>query len=161
MAKNRKRLKRLVNHRARRVDHGVLLVGAWYPACGKRAPGAIDRAPADGRQLVYLSLRRTDEAEYLAKLSLGEGGAVFLQASRLIRAGAEEEITLAPEVRLPTTLRIRAWPEGSAQPDWQVVAGDSHSALQGPGTVGIGARLGQGVTEFPVVVRVDDLRVGQ
>jgi len=149
---------------------------------GAAVRATTDRAAVGGRHFIYLSLRRTDEAEYVAKLSIAEGGAVFLQASILVRAGQERETELGPEVQLdgvayepgtwlhleahisgihPTTLRIRAWPTGSSQPGWQVAIVDALPALQMPGTVGIRARVGAAVTELPVVVSVDDFRVGQ
>ena len=143
-----------------------------------------DRAPAGGRHFIYLCLRRTDQAEYMAKLSLAEGGAVFVQATSLSRAeaGVEREIALSPEFRLDrvvyepgmwinleaqisggvaTNLRIRAWLEGGPRPGWQVSISDALPERQLPGTVGIRARVGQGVADLPVLVRLDDLRVGQ
>ena len=141
-----------------------------------------DRAPVGGRHFIYLCLRRTHQAEYVAKMSIGEGGAVFLQASSLVRSGTEQEVALGPEIQLThiayepgiwmnleaqisgvdaTRIRIRAWPSGSPQPGWQVSVVDALPALQVPGTVGIRARVGTAVTELPLVVRVDDFRVGQ
>ena len=120
----------------------------------------------------------------MAKLSFVEGGAVFLQATSLSRAeaGVEREIALSPEVQLDrvvyepgmwiyleahisggdaTNLLIRAWPEGGPQPGWQVSISDALPERQLPGAVGIRARVGQAVTDLPVLVRVDDLRIGQ
>lgn len=143
---------------------------------------STDKTPSGGRQFLYVSMRRTDDSEYLAKLSFAPGGDALLEASRLVRGTAEVETSLGPEVKLPrilhepggwftlevdirgadpTSIRARAWPEGAPQPDWLVSVTDGHEALQVPGTFGFRASLGSRVDELPVTVSVDDLRIGQ
>lgn len=143
---------------------------------------STDRTPSGGRQFAYVSMRRTDDAEYLAKLSFAPGGDVFLEVSRLTSGTNGSETSLGPEIRLarvlhepgswfrlevdirgtaPTSIRVRAWPEGTQEPGWLVSVTDGHEALQGPGTFGFRARLGSRVDELPVTVSVDDLRIGR
>lgn len=143
---------------------------------------STDRNPSGGRQFVYLSMRRTDDSEYLAKLSFAPGGDVFLEASRLTRGTTESETSLGPEVKLarvlhepgtwfklevdirgaaPSSIRVRAWPERAQEPGWLISVTDGHEALQGPGTFGFRATLGSQVDELPVTVSVDDLRIGR
>jgi hypothetical protein len=59
----------------------------------------------------------------------------------------------------PTVLRTRAWRAGTTEPSsWQLIAGDSTAALQGPGGVGLRSYVSSSATT-PVVSDLDDLLV--
>ena len=59
----------------------------------------------------------------------------------------------------PTTIRVRAWADGTAEPTtWTYTGTDSVAALQAPGGVGLQAYLSSSTTNAPVLVTVDDLR---
>jgi hypothetical protein len=60
----------------------------------------------------------------------------------------------------PTTIRSKVWRDGAAEPAaWQVTAEDSTESLQKAGSVGLMTYLWGSATNFPVVVRFDDLSV--
>ncbi|MBN1098038.1 hypothetical protein JKP76_19675 [Blastococcus sp. TML/C7B] len=60
----------------------------------------------------------------------------------------------------PTTVRVKVWPAGSAEPtEWQRTATDSTAALQAPGGVGLTTYLSGSATNAPVALRMDDLAV--
>lgn len=59
----------------------------------------------------------------------------------------------------PTTLRVKAWPDGGSEPDWQGTTTDSTAALQAAGAVGIQAFNSPGITNNPVIYSFDEYRV--
>jgi hypothetical protein len=136
--------------------------------------------PATGSaQYVYGALRRVSStAEYRAKLRLAPNGSVFVHASSVINStetpiGAEVPVTgftytpgtfiwLRAQVTgsSPTTLRVRAWPDGSIEPTtWQYTATNSAAALQLAGGVGLRAYVSSGTTNAPVTFTFDDFHV--
>jgi hypothetical protein len=138
-----------------------------------------DEAPTGGRQYVYLTSRRTTVGEYLGKLSFHASGAVSVEATRFMAAD-QEEIPLVPEVRLaevthrpgqwfwlevdvtgvdPTRVRVRAWADGAAAPDWTVDATDGEPALQAPGGVGVRCYLSSETDNAPTFFTFDDFQV--
>ncbi len=59
----------------------------------------------------------------------------------------------------PTTLRVKVWKKGSAEPAaWQVVVTDSTAGLQAPGSIGLFPFLNSSATNAPIQARYDDLR---
>ena len=59
-----------------------------------------------------------------------------------------------------TTLRGKVWPDGTTEPAaWTVTGSDSVSSLQGAGQIGVVAYATGTVTNVPVTVSVDDIRV--
>lgn len=61
----------------------------------------------------------------------------------------------------PTTLRIKVWKSGTAEPNgWQLSATDSTAALQVPGRTGVGAYLSGSATNAPVFSLWDNLWIG-
>ena len=59
----------------------------------------------------------------------------------------------------PTTIRMRAWADGTAEPTtWQYTRTDSTASLQAAGSVGVRAYLAAGATNGPILVTFDDLR---
>lgn len=58
----------------------------------------------------------------------------------------------------PTTIRVKAWLDGTAEPSaWAFTATKSSAAVQVPGAVGLRAVLGPAATNAPVTVTFDDL----
>jgi hypothetical protein len=58
----------------------------------------------------------------------------------------------------PTTMRIRAWADGSTEPTtWQFTSTNAAAGLQVAGGVGIRSYIGSATTNAPILVRVDDL----
>ena len=58
----------------------------------------------------------------------------------------------------PTTLRLKVWAAGTAEPTaWQTTATDSFAALQAPGSIGVAPYLSSGSTNAPVVLRLANL----
>jgi chitodextrinase len=140
---------------------------------------ASDKAAVGGAQFVYGLMRRVNaQTEYRAKVRLATNGRVFVQASSVV-SGAERPIGTEVEVtglthtpggfiRLraqvegasPTTIRIRAWADGAAEPStWQYTATDSATGLQVAGAVGVRAYLSSATTNAPILLSFDDFRV--
>ena len=58
----------------------------------------------------------------------------------------------------PTTIRIRAWADGTTEPStWTYTATNSAATLQVAGGVGLRAYLGGAATNAPLLVTLDDL----
>ena len=138
-----------------------------------------DRAAVNGRHYVYALVRRiNDTNEYRAKIRFGPGTALFVQTVRLVN---NVETAIGPEVQVPglaytpgtplrlrvqasgaspTTLRMRVWPAAGAEPSaWHWTGSDSSAALQAAGAVGIRSYLDGSVTNGPIRLSVDALRV--
>jgi len=116
--------------------------------------------------------------EYRAKLRFATNGQVFVQATQVVNntetaIGAEvlvPGLTRTPGqfIRLraqfqgtsPTTIRIRAWADGTTEPTtWQYSQTDSTAALQAAGGVGLRAYLASSTTNTPVIATFDDFSV--
>jgi hypothetical protein len=123
--------------------------------------------------------RRIDSSiEYRGKLRMAPSGSVYLHATRL--SGGVESL-LAAEVPVaglthqagawirvrgqvvgtsPTTIRLKAWADGQAEPGaWLYTATDSTAALQAAGGIGLRGYLAAANTNAPVVNTYDDLLV--
>jgi hypothetical protein len=135
---------------------------------------SLDRAPSGGAMWLFGELRRNGKSSYRIKVQLNPGGAVFVGASRVVNS---TEVTIGAKVRVagldyrgtvvrirgqvqgtsPSTLRIRAWAAGSAEPStWPFAATDGTAGLQRTGTNGWRAYIARGASNTPVHVRVDD-----
>jgi acid phosphatase type 7 len=136
---------------------------------------SVDRAPLGGSVRLYGELRRNGANSYRVKVRLAPDGGVFVAASRVVNSA---EVTIRPEVRVaaldyrdtagirmrgqvqgtsPSTLRVRAWAAGAAEPSaWQFVGTDSTVPLQGTGAIGLRSYLSGDVTNEPIHVSVDD-----
>lgn len=122
--------------------------------------------------------RRIDASnEYRGKVQVTNTNQITLVASSLI-AGAETNlgsaantgITIQPatwyRMRFqavgtnPTTLRLRVWEDGSAEPGtWTYSVTNSAAALQTSGSVGARGFLHSSVTNGPIVASVDDITI--
>lgn len=155
---------------------------AWLPAANRRDVSsivsvAVDRVPTAASAWAYVELRRvSDTAAYRLKLRLAPNGAAYAGLSRV--SGAETDlvpeillpgVTVSPGVRVwiraeaigaaPTTLRVRAWRDGQAEPaTWALTTTDSTAALQLAAPIGFRAYLSRSATNSPIAVRFDDLR---
>jgi hypothetical protein len=138
-----------------------------------------DKVAAGSFEYVYLVARRvSSSSEYRARLRFAPGGITVIQASQV---NANTETLLGTEVVVPgvtqqansylwlraqlvganpTTIRMKAWADGQAEPaDWQYSASDSLASLQAPGAVGLRASLSASSTNAPVTFSFDDFRV--
>jgi PKD repeat protein len=135
----------------------------------------LDALPTGGG--VYLSdvVHRTSTGDYRGKVRVMSTGAVQVQFSKVVGA-TETALTTASTVSgltyqaglplavrtqasgsSPTTLRIKVWTAGTAEPsDWQQTVTDSTDGLQVAGNVGFVAYTSSSATA-PVVVHYDDL----
>jgi hypothetical protein len=139
---------------------------------------ATDKVGVGGAQFVYGVLRRVSSTtEYRIKLRLPPNGNVLLQASSVsgnVETAIGSEVLVAGlnhtpggfiRVRAqisgssPTTIRIRAWADGTTEPStWQYSATNSAAGLQVAGAVGLRAYLASATTNGPVLFSFDDLR---
>jgi hypothetical protein len=137
---------------------------------------ATDKATTGGAQYVYAVARRIDASnEYRAQVRFAPGGGVFLLANSLVGNAATNigtEVQVAGLTRSPgsfiwvraqfsgaspTTIRMRAWADGSPEPStWQFTATNSVAGLQVAGGVGVRAYLGSATSNAPVLVSFDD-----
>jgi hypothetical protein len=139
---------------------------------------ATNKVGAGDLQFAYALARVVGTSEYRVKLRLPADGTVLVQASS-VTAGVETPIskgvtvpglthTAGSFIRVraqvtgsnPTTIRMRAWVDGGAEPqNWQYSVTNSAAATQVSGAVGLRAYLGTATTNGPVVFSFDDLLV--
>ena len=161
-----------------------LRTGAYLPSVSTTDADTTLAVTTDkaNDQTLFVSVigrRVATNTEYRGKLRLVPGRAVGVQLTRL--AGSTTETVIGPEiypsgltftpgtrlrVRLqvtgtsPTTLRMKVWPEGSAEPAaWTVSATDSTDGLQVAGAVGVTPYISGAETVLPVAVQLSDLAV--
>jgi large repetitive protein len=138
---------------------------------------ALDKIPVGGSLWSYGLIRRINASnEYRAVLRTAPGGGVYIGASTVLNGS---EASIGTEVRVtaltatpgafirmraqfsganPTTIRMRAWADGTTEPTtWQYTATNTAAALQVAGAVGIRNYLGSATTNTPFLVTLDDL----
>ena len=137
-----------------------------------------DKATVGGNHYIYGVVRRNGTNEYSVKMRFATNGNVFVSSSQTIN---NTETPIGSEVLVPglnhiansiirfrgqvtgtspTTLRVRAWADGSAEPStWQYTATNSAAALQVAGSLGLRVYMASGVTNAPVLFSFDDFRV--
>jgi acid phosphatase type 7 len=140
---------------------------------------SIDKLPANGGQIVYSVARRTSAGDaYLGRLRFAPDGSVRVQAIREVAgvtallggervvAGLSQVVDTSIWLRTqvvgsnPTTVRLRAWADGQAEPEvWQYSIDDAEQSLQQAGSVGLRTYLSPAATNAPVAFRIDDLLV--
>ncbi|WP_273653561.1 glycoside hydrolase family 88 protein [Cellulomonas fimi] len=122
---------------------------------------------------LYLALvaRQVGSATYTGRAVVSSTGTVQAQAQRsgtTLRAVAVPGLVVGATDRLrlrvqavsvaPTTVRVRVWKDGTAEPSaWAVTVTDSTAALQTRGAIGLTTYLSADATPSQVVVTVDDL----
>jgi hypothetical protein len=140
---------------------------------------ATNKASAGGGQIAYFVGRRVSAGNnYLARVRFPTDGTVRLVAAKEVAGsvttlGGEVVVTglshsagswIRVRVQMtganPTTIRMRAWPDGTAEPStWQYAVTDSTTGLQTAGGVGLRAYLSSVATSAPVAFDYDDLLV--
>ncbi|MFD4420054.1 PKD domain-containing protein [Agromyces sp. NPDC058484] len=135
-------------------------------------------ATGSGIFLSAIGRRVAVAGAYQAKIVLRSSGAVGISLVR-VNASGGGEVTLAPAINVPgltyaagdrlnlrlqaigtspTTLNLKVWKAGAAEPSaWQRTATDSTAGLQAPGSIGMRAYLSSSSTNAPVVASIDDL----
>lgn len=138
---------------------------------------SVDRAATGGGTYLALMARGVSGASYRGKLRIRTDGGVDLTVVRTsgstdtaLASGSLPAATVAPGTKLrvkvqaggsaPTTLRLKAWVSGAAEPSWQVQASDSTSGLQVAGSIGVWGYVSGSATNGPTTVSVDDLAAG-
>lgn len=156
---------------------------AYLPATAGADVDARVRVTADkllngGNWYAYLVLRRQAAASLQPKIIVATNGTVSVQAGQLVN-GKETSLGTAVVVpglafnpgsfiwiraqvtgSNPTTIRVKAWADGMAEPaNWQFSATTSAASVQTSGAVGLRAYMGSQVTNAPLVVTFDDFAV--
>ncbi|MGC5224155.1 PKD domain-containing protein [Micromonospora sp. DT81.3] len=123
-------------------------------------------------------VHKSSAGEYRLKVRTLATGAVQVSMTKLVgttettfasqtltgytyTAGAKLQVRLETQgAGTSTTLRGKVWPDGTTEPAaWTVTGSDSVSSLQGAGQIGVVAYATGTVTNVPVTVSVDDIRV--
>jgi PKD repeat protein len=133
-----------------------------------------DKPASNGSHYIYLVARRNGDNAYRPKLIVAPNGQVSVHAGIVIN---NAESSLGPAVVVPglspatgwtwlraqvvgaapTTIRVKAWADGSAEPSfWQFEATNSHAALQDVGGVGVNTYMSSSVNNAPVTFSFDD-----
>lgn len=136
-----------------------------------------DKPAAGGTHYIYLVARRNGGDAYRPKLVVAASGQVSVHAGIVVN---NSESSLGPSVVVPglspasgwtwlraqisgsdpTTIRVKAWADGSAEPAaWHFEATNGHAALQGVGGVGLMAYMSGSVSNAPVTFSFDDYSV--
>jgi len=140
---------------------------------------SLDKRPnGNGAYLDVVGRRVSTNNEYRARMVMASTGRITVQLTALRGTGTPvgiatavvlpTTITYAAESQLnvrmqvtgtsPTTVRLKVWPATQPEPTaWQTTATDTFAALQNPGAVGLTAYIPSGVTNTPVVLRLDNL----
>ena len=137
---------------------------------------SLDRMPTGSN--AYLSLlARHGSSDYRGRLRLTTTGTTFVQAAHAVGdsetfMGTEQNahaafapgtavwVRMQVEGASPTTVRMRAWADGSPEPStWAYTATDSTAGLQAAGVAGFQARLSSSATSAPTLFSVDGFRV--
>lgn len=136
---------------------------------------ATDKTPTGTGLYVSVVGRRTEAGGYQGKVRWLPDGSVNASLVRLDRAWQETALTRevpVPGVRgdagrpvrvtveatgaNPTTIRLRVWQAGTAEPaGWTATATDATAGWQTPGGVGVDSYLSR--ASVPLTVRVDDV----
>jgi hypothetical protein len=138
---------------------------------------ATNKIGVGGAQSAYGVARRINATnEYRIRLRMPTNGNALVQAMALV---GNVETALGTEVRMPgkhvanayirvraeisgsspTTIKIRAWPDGTTEPTtWLYSITNSAGALQGAGAVGLRAYVAGATTNGPVLYSFDDFR---
>ena len=132
-------------------------------------------ASGDGQYAYFVARQVNASTEYRAKLHIATAGKAYAQITKVVN---NVESQVSPYVSVgtihtangyiwvrlrvtgstPTTLSLKVWKDGSAQPAaWQATGTESTAALQQPGTLGFRTYLGGAAGA--VTYAFDDLTV--
>lgn len=137
-----------------------------------------DKTVAVGNFFVYAVARRSGTSEYRPRILLRANGTVAAQAS-IVVSGSESAlgsaVTIAGLSHVadgwinfraqvtgagPTTIRVKAWADGTAEPaTWHFTTTDSNASLQAEGSLGLRAYVSGNATNAPVRFGFDDFLV--
>ena len=136
---------------------------------------SLDRVPTGTNAYAYVLARANGNNAYRAAIRVATTGAVYVQLKKAI---SNVESNIGGEVAVPsltltagnpidfrfrvvgTDLRLRAWDGSGAEPaTWTVTGSDSTAALAGAGSVGLRTYLGSALSNGPMTVSLDTLRV--
>jgi PKD repeat protein len=135
----------------------------------------LDKVPAAGNGYYFwvVARRISKSEEYLVRVRVLPAGSVRLTLTKYdgaagtevalgsetvattLAAGATINIHVQATGVSPTTLRARAWTQGSAEPStWTVTATDASAALQVAGSIGLQGDLSGSSTNGPITASV-------
>ncbi len=137
-----------------------------------------NKVPAGGSYFVYAASRVNGNSEYRPRILINPNGTVTAHASVVVN-GSESPIGSAVVVpgltptangwirfraqvtgANPTTIRVKAWADGSTEPTaWNYTATSTTAALQGSGSLGLRVYVNTSVTNAPVTFGFDDYGV--
>ena len=140
---------------------------------------SVSKVPTGGGRVDQkIVLRRRANDHYRAVLQLLSTGAVKALFARTVAgantnltsvttipgltytAGAQLQVRAQATGTSPTTLRLKVWPVGAAEPTaWALTVQDSSASMQGPGYAGVSPFLSPNTTNAPIQVRYDNLRL--
>lgn len=129
--------------------------------------------PVGGSAYYTVHPRRVGTSDYRARVIVAPGGAVTAQLQQTgttltnvvtaLNAGAGDTLHVRAEAvgTSPTTVRVKVWKAGTAEPTaWTSSTTDSTAGLQSVGHVGLGVYLGGGVTNLPFETKFDNFWAG-
>ena len=135
----------------------------------------LDRLPSRSVYLDVIGRRAGSNAEYDGLVRINQSGLVHLNprvlngptpvtdlatpvSSGSYQPGSRPNVRMQVSGTAPITIRLKAWPAGSAEPTaWAVQASDTTAALQTPGMIGFRSYLSSGDTHAPVALSVGNL----
>jgi Glucose / Sorbosone dehydrogenase len=165
-APNLSRIAFLPGVSARDVDAQVRMRTDKFSQGGSEMVYVLVRGSAGGSGGYLLGLRLDPAGSVFARALRMSGGATSLVGSERRVPGVHASTTSMNWIRVqavganPTTLRVKAWPTGQAEPTtWAVVTTDSTSGLQTAGAVGLNGRLPSTTTNAPVTFVYDNFTV--
>jgi len=139
---------------------------------------AVNKLAKGGNYIVYAVARRNTTNEYRPRIQLLSNGSVAVGASVVVNntetvlgswttvsgltQAANGYIWVHAQVTgtNPTTIKVRAWADGTAEPStWQYTTTDSSAAVQSAGSVGVRLWTAKSVTTAPITFSFDDYSV--
>jgi large repetitive protein len=138
---------------------------------------SANKVAAGGAYYVYGVARHNGGSEYRPRLILNANGTVSVHATVLVNG---TEMSLGTPVLVPgltqsansfiwfraqvvganpTTIRVKAWAAGQAEPGWQFVTTNSSIDCQGAGSLGLRTYVSKVATNAPVEFKFDDYTV--
>jgi len=157
------------------VSRNAILSGVTARDVDLRVRVKTDKAATGSGPLWYVVARRVSHGqEYRGRLRVSSSGKVMVQAARVTNGSevllgtegasgvshrADEYVQVRMQISgaAPTTIRLKAWADGQAEPSgWQYSVTDSEAGLQTAGALGLRAYLSSSVTNAPVRFSFDD-----
>jgi CSLREA domain-containing protein len=137
-----------------------------------------DKVPTGGNSFIYAVARRNGTNEYRPRMILNANGTVSVNASVVINGtesalgtavvvsgltqSANSFIWLRAQVTgaSPTTVRVKAWADGQAEPSgWQFSVTNNAAAVQTAGSLGLRTYVNSSINNAPITFSFDDYSV--